>query len=208
MAAGEFEKAVQIFDQLLAERKVAFLRTAALPEISDFVAIVPENVAAVAFYKDLLSRVEMLAGSYNLTKGEYVNQENKDDSSKYSPVYCRLYAIHGLEKEKARAEKLLSREPERRKTLVLWRVDGDWLYGHCNFKYQPEDGYNLKFLDKLETVLNRDLEIFAAAGLNRILFVEQELMDKFSANRDFDFDSFSLDYDLVKDDDPDWAAAG
>jgi len=208
LAVGDAEAARRLYEQLLAERKLAFLRQTALPELCDFATIFPQHPHAESLSSDLISQVEALLAIYDLDKGGGMTHDMNDGSSRFSPMYCPLYGIHGLEDEKARAEKLLSQHADQRKTIIIWRLEGDWLYGQCNFKYGANDKFNLKFVDKLETVLNRNLEMFGEAGVNRFLFLEQELMDKFKEKRDADFDLFSLHYDLVQEEDSNLATAG
>jgi tetratricopeptide (TPR) repeat protein len=191
-AIGDCAKARQIYGCLIDERKVRLIQTTAVPDLETFTTIFPLRTDAAAVLKELVAQVSKILNNYKL---------RREDTMPYHPVYCTLSAIQGLDKEKSRAEKLLNQHAGSRRTVVLWRLEGDMLYGQCNCKLKPEHEHNLKFVDQLQTILERDLPIFSAADVNRFLFLEQELLQKFEAARDADLDNFLLDYDLIADKD-------
>ena len=180
----------------MSEGKQRFLAQIALPVLGDLVTVLPRSGEGATLYDELLSRVEGVLRKYELKGGIDMT------SGKLGPMYCRKHSIGGLSNEKDRAEKLLSRHADRRRTMIIWRLEDDWVYGQCNFKHSPEDHSTFKFVDRLEVVLKRDLEMFVAADLKRILFVEDELRQTFEADRDADFDLFALQYDLIEDEPP------
>lgn len=207
VALGDPGKARSLYKEMIADNKLRFLRTVALPELEDFAAIFPERANASILCTDILAEVETLLAKYDIPGGGTMTQETDDKTVRIThPVYCPLRYIQGLEKEKSRGEKLISQHAGHLKVVVLWRLHGDWLYGQCNFKADPNHPYNLKFVDKLETILNRNVEIFAEGGVHKLFFLEQELLDRFVANRDSDFGS-PMDYELIKDNETELEAA-
>jgi tetratricopeptide (TPR) repeat protein len=207
IAVGDCGKADRIYEALIADERLRFLRMVALPALDDLVAICSDRVDAVALSKKVAAKVENQLAGYKLTSGGTMPRQIDEKTPRIThPVYCSLVGIQGLDKEKSRADRLLSKHAGARKTVILWRLEGDWLYGQCNFKAKPEHEYNLKFVDQIETVIQRDVPMLAAGGVTRLIFLEQELLDKFESSRDDDFDGFMLDYDLILEDEPDIAA--
>jgi tetratricopeptide (TPR) repeat protein len=195
VAVGEFDKARAIYEAMIRDGKLRFLIQTALPELTDLASIVPGDGQSTTLYNDLIGRIDFVPQKFELKGGVGVTQ------GRYGPMYCRKHSIAGLSEEKERADNLLSRHADRRRTIVIWRLEDDWVYGQCNFKHSDEDQYTFKFVDRLETVLKRDLEMFVAADLKRILFLEEELRKAFEANQDADLDSFLVQYDLIEDGD-------
>jgi hypothetical protein len=193
---AEYEKARSIYEAMIEENKLTFLIQTALPELTDLAAIIPRDGQNLALYDDLIQQVQLIKRTYELKGSVEVTQ------GKYGPMYCRKHSIAGLSNEEDCADTLLSRHADGRRTIVIWRLEDDWVYGQCNFKHSPDDGYTFKFIDRLETVLKRDFEMFVAAGLRRILFVKEELRQVFEAGQDRDFDSFVLQCDLIEERDP------
>jgi hypothetical protein len=115
-----------------------------------------------------------------------------NEKCSWHPVYCRLASIIGLEEEQDRCKEILNKLKVDGKVIVLVRVSDDWLFGQCNFKADPKDGYNLKFIDTMQTIIGRDLEIFAQGGVSKLIFIEKDLFETFEARRDKDFETFVL----------------
>jgi hypothetical protein len=110
----------------------------------------------------------------------------------WHPVYCPLACIIGLESEQDRCKKILKKVRTDGRVVVLLRVSGDWLFGQCNFKLDTADNYDLKFIDKIDVVIGRDLDIFAQRGVDKLIFVEKDLFESFEAKRDRDFETFLM----------------
>lgn len=110
-------------------------------------------------------------------------------ASTLSPMYCGLDLIAGLEREKARAERLLERYfPDGEAGLVVLGVDDpDFVYVQANFVYQEDHRRPFKFVDRFATLAaNRALEIVGAAGgATGILFVDRALKARFEQHPAF-----------------------
>jgi hypothetical protein len=117
---------------------------------------------------------------------------SRDKTRNWHPVYCPLASIIGLENEQDRCKKILKKAGTDGRVIVLLRVSGDWIFGQCNFKLEPKDNYDLKFIDTMETVIGRDLAIFAQRGVNKLIFVEKDLFETFESKRDRDFETFEM----------------
>jgi tetratricopeptide (TPR) repeat protein len=193
VAEGQSERAREIYNRMICQGKHRFLAQTALPELIDLVTIVPSVADIRELYDEISQQIVVVQQKYELKGG--VEMPN----GRLNPMYCRKAYISGLWDEKERADRLLARHADRRRTIVIWRLEDDWVYGQCNFKHSPEDEYTFKFVDHLETVLKRDLEMFIAANLQRILFLENELRQAFEVNVDMGLDSYLLNYDLIED---------
>ena len=120
-------------------------------------------------------------------------------TQEWHPVYCRLRLIHGLESEMDRCKQVLDNLKIRTSTVILVRVKADWLFGLCNFKAEPNDEYDLKFFDRIDTIIRRDLEIFAEGGVDQLFFPEKDLFDEFESRRDKEFERFRIEARLVQE---------
>lgn len=83
------------------------------------------------------------------------------DPDKYFPMYCRLESIRGRDREAKEAYKHLYTDLDSEPKIVLMGLGNpenpEWIYGHCNFRYQPDDAYDFKFCDRFKTVIQNDI---------------------------------------------------
>jgi len=94
-------------------------------------------------------------------------------------MYCQKEAISGLEQDKELGKGILMRAGTEPKTIVLWRIEASTLFGQCNFKMDEEAEHELKFCDRLQTVLQNLQPLVTEYGARRLLFLEQDLLEIF-----------------------------
>src|SRR5258708_31085961 len=94
-------------------------------------------------------------------------------------MYCQKEAISGLEQDKELGNDILMRAGSEPKTIVLWRIEESSLFGQCNFKMDEDAEHELKFCDKLQTVLQNLQPLVTEYGARRLLFLQQDVLEIF-----------------------------
>lgn len=187
LAAGDADSAAKQLGVLLTDEKAkGLLRDELLPDLNDLCVILLDRREVRAFRDSLRDQLYPPSAP----KAAAADADEPPPSPKTPlephppypcPMYCRRASIQGLMAEKRRADQILSKHSDGR-TMVLLTIEdgGDRLYGQWNFKQRPEDEYEMKFSDELNTVLRDNLRtIVQGFRVQTILFLEEKLSDTF-----------------------------
>jgi hypothetical protein len=104
-----------------------------------------------------------------------------DPNRKIGSMYCQLSGIRGFEEEKTRADAILRKQDSNMKVILILGIEGDWLYGQCNFHHNPDAQYDLKFIDTFDAIVGRTMDILCSNhNVSRLLFVDADLRERFN----------------------------
>jgi tetratricopeptide (TPR) repeat protein len=177
---GDFETARKLFLGIISEKSaIRFVRQEVAPELEDFVAIANLTTPAADILNEMRATEVTLRAKPKLEQPRDIDVVMAKARGISHPVYCRLMYIHGFEKEKARGEALLAKHTRKTRAVAFWRIEEDWIYAQCNFKYDDNDISTFKFIDTVSTILEKDIPILRDGGVRDLFFVERELMKKF-----------------------------
>jgi tetratricopeptide (TPR) repeat protein len=177
LAMGDRDTAKRAYEHLLKDRRGRFrIQRFALTEISELASLTPKNSAAQFILHWLRQEASALADTCAKKDGGTAIRE-------LTPVYCSLNKITSMEAEYDICSRILKSQDFLGPTIVLVSLpEPGWLYGHCNFKSDFSASYNLKFADRFDTVVSRNMEIFSRDLGNFTLVVTQrELLQQFKA---------------------------
>ncbi len=96
------------------------------------------------------------------------------------PCYCRLSGINGLDALTDFTKAMVAQLETSIPAVALITLDGpERVMGHCNFKQEVGDDYNLKFCDTYRTFIDSDLKKFVAGvGPFCLLLAESDLLER------------------------------
>ena len=181
LAAGNPKTCTQIHMEILNAHNWDFLRVVCVPDLEDHLDLADKNNAEIT---DLIERLRQESD-----KGLHARRRDVDDSPFVPdgpdplefphPFYCQSTSIPGLEAEGTKAKRLLARGNTRKYTVVLWRLENDWLYGQCNFKHREEHLSELKFVNRTQEIIDRDLRVLTRTRNVALLISERSLMAEF-----------------------------
>jgi hypothetical protein len=195
-------------NQLIEKASESELRTTITAELHLFLAVFRSNYRAANLMERVSERLKQLSGRAGKSEEIMKPSDNQARPIKrdWHPVYCPLHSIVGFESQKERASALLKAYAYNQRSVVFLALDEDWVYGQCNFKMNSGDGHDLKFVDSIETVINRNLKIFASGGVRQLLFTDRGLRDKMedganAARNVMDLEDrlYTLSFKLVKE---------
>jgi tetratricopeptide (TPR) repeat protein len=186
LAAGDADSAAGQLDVLQADENAkSLLRDELLPDLNDLCVILLDRREVRAFRDSLRDQLYPPSAPKAAAAADELPPPPKTPPEPHPPypcpVYCTLASIQGLDAEKMCANQILSKYGDGR-TMVLFTIEdgGDRLYGQWNFKQRPEDEYDLKFSDELNTVLRENLRTLVQSyRVQTILFLNQKLLDTF-----------------------------
>ena len=96
------------------------------------------------------------------------------------PMYCQKQIIEGLRHDKELADVVLMQAGSEPRAIVFWTLGTPTrVYGQCNFKLDNYAACELKFCDAPQSVLDKLRHLVNDLGVRRLLFLEQDLLDKF-----------------------------
>jgi tetratricopeptide (TPR) repeat protein len=94
-----------------------------------------------------------------------------------SPMYCRKEFIAGTEPEHERAKRILAAVRPRGQAIALLEVDTtDFIFGLCNFRGEPGDQYDFKFLERRDLLEKENIAVLARMySVTQIIVVTEEM---------------------------------
>jgi len=95
-------------------------------------------------------------GRVELASDEFLSRSDLAkliDPTLFSPMYCRLKAIEGWDRQANRAQRMLMFDPLGPSAAAFLETgDPNWIYVETNVRYSPKDEHFYKFLDRTETI--------------------------------------------------------
>ena len=100
------------------------------------------------------------------------------DPMLFSPMYCRLQAISGWDRQATRAERMLMVDPMGPSAAAFLETgDPAWIYVQLNVRYAPQDAHFYKFLDRTATVgQNGILDVLVSELGIEVFYVESQAL--------------------------------
>jgi tetratricopeptide (TPR) repeat protein len=204
LATGNLTVADAIYRELLHDRHYDHLRRIAVPELEDFSTVLcqyREQVSPLICMLREATEKNMQNFCPTTSDSRDGGESNDKVLACQHPFYCPSTFIAGLEREKARADRLFAEHVRANNAVIIWSLQGDWLYGQCNFKYKKDHPHSLKFVNTKEKIVQRDMKLLKDAGASKFLFLDQCLLDDFETNKPGGLDSFLDEYVLLTDHD-------
>jgi tetratricopeptide (TPR) repeat protein len=178
LVLGDQKSTRNIYERLLQEPRGRFrIRRFAIEEIDDIACLFPADAGVRTTLAWLRAQISVF------------DPESTDEEIKalrdLRTVYCSLHSISSMEEEYELCSKILASKKCSGPIVVLLKLpEKGWLYGHCNFKMGLTSEYDLKFVDRYQTVIGRDMEIFVRGlGHITIVFPQIDLFHQFKIDQ-------------------------
>jgi tetratricopeptide (TPR) repeat protein len=180
VAAGNMEEARRRLDTLMEAKEFDYLSYNTIAELDDLATALSDLPAVSKFCNTVKKALWPDGCGIDFEPDPRLLALKRIRRGKYPcPMYCQKEAIGGLEQDKELATDTLRRAGTEPKTIVLWRIEASTLFGQCNFKKDEEAEHELKFCDKLQTVLHNLQPLVTEYGVRRLLFLEKDLLEIF-----------------------------
>ena len=179
IALGDQLQAKKIYEELLLSAVGRFrIRRYALTEIEELARLLPER-------DDIGVTLDWLRAQAVAVNKVHREYDDEHVGRQLSPLYCSLKSIISLDREQTVCAKLLSSKKLFGPAVALLQLPEEgWVYGQCNFKMMLTSDHDLKFVDKYETFLNRNVELIARGlGQFTIVFAQPEFLEQFRAEQ-------------------------
>jgi tetratricopeptide (TPR) repeat protein len=182
LGAQEPSNARRYYDELIKDGYLDCLRYQAIADLDDLIQVLPQKTDAQDMRRFLVTALWPKGfGMESASDWRREALQHIKRPPNPSPMYCQLARISGLEQDYDLAQRILDQLKTDERTILLWNLGrSGYVYGQCNFKKDLDAQYNLKFCDRVETILSTNLKIFIKElKVKQLLFLEDDLRQKF-----------------------------